>query len=109
MIGKLRHKAAIETFNETSKSDRGHPIGQWVSLYEFVPMQIETLNGRELEDARQIVPTATHKVTMRYHPDITTKERINFNEVIFNIEHIDNIDFRNLWLEMLAHTRGCPT
>src|SRR3990172_1397455 len=51
---------------------------------------VETLGGRELFNARQTLPTATHKLTIPWIDGLTTKQRILFGTRIFEILSIDN-------------------
>lgn len=104
-IGQLRHYiniASKEASSGNPPGDRGEPTTTWESLYVNVPACIETLNGREAEESRKLVATCDHKVTIRYHSGITTKDRVEFNGRIFSIGHIENEDQRNRWLMMLV-------
>lgn len=49
---------------------------------------VETLSGGELEWARQIVATATHRITMPHYEAMTTKMRITWSTKTFEIGHI---------------------
>lgn len=95
--GKLRHRVDVETFT-SSTGDRGQEQGSWGALYSNVFASIETLNGREREQAQQLIAEADTKVVLRYHSGISTEDRITFNNRIFNIGHINNIDQRNIEL-----------
>lgn len=93
--GKLRNYVDIESFTQTSTGVRGSAVGTWTATYENVPASIEDLSGRELELARQTIATATTKIVIRYHSGVTTKQRINHNDKIYNIEFVANPENRN--------------
>lgn len=101
-IGKLRHRVDVQTKGAATAGDRGQPVASWVNLYSDIYAGVEPLSGREAELARQLVPQASFKVTLRYHADITTQERIVFGSQILNIGYINNPEQRNLWLILLC-------
>lgn len=100
MIGKLRHYVDIQTPTPV-EGDRGYSL-TWDDLYSQVPAEIMTLAGRELEFARQVVATATHRIRIRYHAGLTTKDRITLGARTFNINYIDTQDQRHFWQTILA-------
>lgn len=96
-IGKLRHYLTIERKHVTSTGDRGQPVYTWQTLYANVSCWVEPLQGRKLEIARQLVPTATHHVTLRFH-DIDARDRFNMGGRVFNVGNINNFEERNIYM-----------
>lgn len=76
MIGKLRHFVDIERKTVSGTGDRGQPALSWSAVYENVGAEIEQLSGRKLEIARQVIPSATHSIRMRYHDLYDTLETV---------------------------------
>lgn len=56
--------------------------------------RVETLSGREVEFARRLFPTATHRVTVPYLRFLTMRHRfvIVKNERALEIGHINNVE-----------------
>lgn len=92
--GKLRQHADLEHFAKTSTGDRGQPVGSWVVLYYSVPMELVPLSGRQLEIARQLVATATHRANLRYHASVTAGMRLVYQGRHFAIGWVGEGDFR---------------
>jgi SPP1 family predicted phage head-tail adaptor len=55
--------------------DRGQPLYTWTEPAK-VWVKIEALTGRKLEIARQVVPTATHEIAMRFLDGLAVTDRI---------------------------------
>jgi SPP1 family predicted phage head-tail adaptor len=100
--GQYRQFADVEHNVKTTMGDRGQIKPDWQTLYSSVPMSIENLSGRQLELARQLIPTATHKVQLRYLSGIAPMMRVAFNGRYFNIESVDEKDFRDRYLTLLC-------
>jgi head-tail adaptor len=65
--------------------------------------KVETLGGEELEVARKVYPEATHRVTGRYMPGITTRYRmVAANGHILDIGHINNVEWLDRELRFLV-------
>ncbi len=80
--GPLRHRVDIR-----KKVD-----GSWVTVAESVSASILTLSGRDLEYARAQHNTASHRVVMRYHPEIKTSRQLVWSSEgkTFGIGHVDD-------------------
>ncbi len=98
--GELRHRVIIEAKTADTTDSRGHPVRTWATSIENVAAKIETPTGRKMEIARQLVATATHIITMRYRVLSARDNRINFNGRIFNIGFQQNVEERNVRLEL---------
>lgn len=91
--GQLRHK--IEVQNEVETRDE---IGASNTTYQTASKtfaEVREMSGKELEFARQQTPQATHKIKMRYMAGLTEQSRIIFGDNIFDVENVNNIEFRN--------------
>lgn len=92
--GKLRHKINVKRETTTGTGDRGQPVTDLTTV-ATVWGRIEELSGSEAETARQLVSTATTKITLRYINGLKTSDTIEFNGRSFEIGHIANPDNRN--------------
>jgi SPP1 family predicted phage head-tail adaptor len=98
---ELRHRISVETKNVAATGTRGTPKRTWPP---GIPCwaKIETLAGDKLVLARQLAATATHKVTIRYQPLTAKGNRFNWQGRIFNINWQNNVEERNVKLEVLC-------
>ena len=84
---------------QDSRTDEGEPVSGW-DTYGTEWVSIESLSGEEV--LRGVVPVAeaTHRVKMRYRPDVNTAHRLLFGTRILEINHVDNVKEANreLWL-----------
>lgn len=100
--GELRHLVTIQERTDTGPDSRGHPVLAWSDAVTGVPAKIENPAGRKLEIARQYVPTATTVITMRYRTISEKDNRIVFRGRTFNIGWANNIEERNVKLELIC-------
>lgn len=63
--GDLRQFVTIQTRTKTSDGHDGY-TESWGDVRVRIPAQIVPLQGRDLINARQIDPRASHAVTLRY-------------------------------------------
>lgn len=68
--------------------------GRWAS--------VEPLAGREFEDGQQNISRIETRFVTRYTTGITSKNRIVFNNVNYDIESIINVDQRDREMEILC-------
>lgn len=57
-------------------------------------VEIEQLEGRELERARAIVADASHRVTMLWDPQVTTRSRLLYRGRVLEVAAVNNTDER---------------
>lgn len=67
---------------------------------------VSNLRGREFYAAAQVQAENTVKFTIRYTKDIDTHMQIIFNDKPYNIIAIDNIDYKNRFMEIRAQEVG---
>jgi len=98
--GQLRNMVQLQSYS-ASTGDRGQAVRTW-STYATVPAAVEPLAGRKLELARQLVETATHKVSIRFHPSLTVKDRIVFGSRILHIGNVNDAYSVGLSMELIC-------
>lgn len=81
----------------------------WGTLVEL-PGSVQPMTGRELRDAQQVDGRITHKLVVRYHPDVSRAGRFVLEKPgreprVFNIVHVLNLDERDAWLQVSAEER----
>jgi SPP1 family predicted phage head-tail adaptor len=87
--GDLRQRVLVQTKNITGTGDRGQPVYAWETRLK-APAYVEPLQGRKLEIARQLVPTATHEVHLRYC-QLGPQERLVLDgSRVLNIGYVTN-------------------
>lgn len=100
LASRLRQRIIVEQAVETADGAGGVQV-VWE---EFTTMWAEILPAKSREElfAGQLAKSATHKITVRHNPEITTKMRVNFDGRLFNIISILNVQERGEMLEILA-------
>ena len=111
-LGELQIYVTIQRQQETATGTRGESVHTWVSLYENVPVALDSLQGKELELAHRRYDETTHRLRTRYLPDVKATDRVvelrwggafdeSFDESfdspwyqanIYNIGHVDNVN-----------------
>ena len=99
-IGDLRHRITLQNLT-TSISENGFELEVWED-YKTIWAAVSNLHGREYYAAAAVQAENTVKFTIRYLPGLDTAMRISFREKIYDIKAIDNIKYRNRFLEIKA-------
>lgn len=99
--GKLRHQITIQAQSTTSTSDTGQPVENFTTQ-ATVWASIEQLSGREGYWARQIQPTATHKIIIRGGQTVTPANRILHESRYFNVIDVKRHDERDFYTTIIA-------
>lgn len=98
-----RHRARIEAIRQTGIDLGGEPIRGFVEVERgAVWCKIEPISAGERRLASQVGHETTHRITMRYRPDVDETCRIVFRGRSFNIDGIRNIDEADQVLELTA-------
>jgi len=102
--GTLRHQVTIQqptdalagTYNDVSRT--------WSSITDGSDIwaSIEPIQGRELWHAMQAKSAITHRVTIRYIADVTSKMRVIFGTRTFEIVSVINPMELGEMLELLC-------
>tara|TARA_R110002095_G_scaffold109849_1_gene96207 strand:+ start:1332 stop:1652 length:321 start_codon:yes stop_codon:yes gene_type:complete len=99
--GKLRHRITFREINSTRDTTSGDMVDTPVDL-ATVWASVTQMSGRELVNAQQVKPDATYKVIIRYLAGVTTDDFFTFNGRTFQILDVNNIDERNITLELMC-------
>lgn len=105
--GELRHVVTVQA-QASGTGSRGQKTGAWESQTPQARAKIETLSGREAENARQLYAQASLQVTIRYWPGLTPKHRLLFGSRQLEIGHVDDLEQRNEWHVLLCSEAKTP-
>lgn len=94
--GMRKHKIDIRTSIETTNT-HGEITRDYHTL-RTVWGAVEMLSGRELDVARQIKPTLSHKVTIPFVRGVTEEMQLRARDRSFGIVSIDNRDLSDVEL-----------
>ena len=103
--GRLRY--AVQFQRRSSAQDSfGQQAMVWVNAFT-ANAEVKPLSGRELEAAQQVTAEVSHKVTVRYRPElenpaVAAAMRIVFRGRYFNIQTSLNEDERNVFITLLT-------
>lgn len=87
--------------------DVGGQVKQF-KTYLTTKGHIKPTSGRERFFGMQLEANITHKIVVRYNPQIKEKDRIVLRGEFLQIRAVLNIEYRNQWLE-LACEKGVAT
>lgn len=74
-IGSMRQQVAIQR-RATSIDAVGGQSQSWNTIQSGVWCSVEYLSGNELAAAQSIRATDTHRISMRYYPTLSAKDRM---------------------------------
>lgn len=101
LAARLKHRV---TFQEAvfSGDDVGGRQTEWSPVATvWAELRSRSAGAGESLFAGKIQAESTHILTLRYRNDIRTDMRVSYNNRLFNIRHVDNIDAANVMLELL--------
>jgi head-tail adaptor len=104
-IGSYRHLVTVQDPTGTIPDGEGGFTEGWIDLTPATwYMSIAPATVRDLERVASgtVITTATHIITGRYRADVSTGTRVLFDNRIFHLTGIRNIDERNITLECTA-------
>jgi len=93
--GSLIHRITLENPAAPVGDTDGGYAEAWSALTPgTVYASIESASTGKMERLANgtVTSAATHIVTMRHHPDVTTKTRISFGTRVFQIVGVMNVD-----------------
>ena len=98
---EFKHPVTLQRYTLTGKDDDGRPKYDWVDLYE-TRAKILNVRGSEFTQAYGVGLTLEKTVYIRYNHriEITTEDRLVYNNVEYNIVYINDIENENKWLEL---------
>ena len=97
-IGKRRHRITLQARVKTQNTT-GEKVPAYAD-YRTIWAKIETLTGRELENAKQVTSEVTHKVNIRYNSNVTVTNRVKFRDRVFDINAALDPDERKKQLDL---------
>lgn len=105
--GLYRNKIVIQKYVQ-GYNDVGSPLDEWQN-YKTVYAYVNGLSGSEYWEAANIRQENTVEFVCRWKPffdEMNTKQfRIIFNDSIYNINTIDNVQFRNKTVKLKGVTK----
>ena len=99
-IGELRHRITIQKLT-TGINENGFEVETWDD-YKTVWAAVSNLHGREYFEAAAVQAENTVKFTIRHLEGLDTAMRIVFQGKQYNITAMDNIKYRNRYIEIKA-------
>ena len=99
-IGELRHRITFQK-PVISTNENGFEIETYEN-YKTVWAKVSNLSGKEYFEAAAIQKEKTVKLLIRAGVNVDESMRIFFNEKNYNIIFIDNINYRNKYIEIKA-------
>lgn len=100
--GKLRHYVRIELPFST-KNKFSEKAVEW-QLFNKVWANIETLRGNDKAVAATSWPSATNKISMRYLKGLLPTMRIVYEDVVYSILNINDVELRHRDIEITAES-----
>lgn len=102
-IVELNKRITIQELNGTGQNENGFDEEKWID-YKTVWASMNNLWGKEFYAAKAVQSEATIEFTVRYSKSlesINSKEyRLFWNNRVFNITFLDNIQYANKWLKI---------
>lgn len=86
--------------NLSQSSDGGGGYDNVLTTFKTVWAYITPLQGREFWQAKQSGSQVSHRVVIRYTPDITRSHVISFNGKYYDIQFIFNVNEEYRFLEL---------
>lgn len=101
--GRLRNKVTIQTI-VNSVNEFGEPLsnGNKYEDYKTVWASITPVSGKESFLSNADFSKTTHKIKIRYIPNIDASMRIIWQGRVFNFAYLRNIEEMNKEYEILA-------
>jgi SPP1 family predicted phage head-tail adaptor len=99
-IGALNKRITLQEL-KTNINENGFEIEDWID-FKTIWAEVTNLYGREYFEAAAVQMENTVKFTIRYLDGIDTSMRILFKGRNYNITSIDNIKYRNKFIEIKA-------
>lgn len=97
--GDLRHEIIIESTSDTLTN--GELIHSW-STFTTVRAKVETKNATETDEGVRFYEQSVKVFTIRYFPGLTPKMRISWNSDIYEIQGVEDVQDRNVFMKLYA-------
>ncbi len=99
-IGELRHRITFQK-PVISIGENGYEYEKYENV-KTVWAKVTNLSGKEYFEAAAIQQEKTVKFLIRFEASIGESMRILFNEKFYNIVFIDNLSYKNKYVEIKA-------
>ena len=99
-LGKFRHFITLQ--GQGTTRDSGGGISSGFTTIASVYANVVPKSGKEIYKRGKLVGSITHEIIIRHRTDITNASRISFNNKLFNIRSIINIDERDRYLKLMC-------
>lgn len=96
--GELRRRMVIRQVSR-ARDAVGGQVDTWADL-ATVWAKVEAVSASERYWRQQTTAQASHKITIRYRTDVTTKMRIAYGAKLFEVRGITDVDDARAWLEI---------
>jgi head-tail adaptor len=106
-IGSYRHVVTLDEPGPPISDPDGGFVPSWLPLDPpdwrcAIQPPSTRLRSFESIGGGSVIAQATHVITGRYHPGITSQTRITFKGRTFNVLYASNVDERDRTTELLA-------
>ncbi|MBC8587491.1 phage head closure protein [Paratissierella segnis] len=98
--GELNKRITFQRLTTTT-NENGFEVEEWED-FKTAWAGVTNLHGREYFEAAAVQAEQTVKFTIRYLENIDTSMRILFQGKQYNITAIDNIKYKNAYMEIKA-------
>ena len=88
------------------RDEYGEPSDDWSSTGDRVWCSVESLNASERVQGDRVRGILSHKITLRYRPDLTSKHRLVGDGRTFNIDGTREGEGRRQWTVVSAMEEG---
>lgn len=99
-ISALNKRITIQEL-KVNINENGFEVEEWID-FKTVWAGVTNLHGREYFEAAAVQMENTVNITIRYIDGIDTSMRVLFKDKHYNITSIDNIKYKNRFIEIKA-------
>jgi len=99
-IGEMRHRITIQRVT-ISTNENGYEV-ETPEVIKEVWAKVSNLHGKEFFEAKAVQAENTVKFTIRYISGLDQSMQILFQGQTYSITTIDNIKYRNEYMEIQA-------
>jgi len=97
-VGELRN--LIKIAHKEIKKEYGLTVGEKYVIDRQCKAKIQNLYGEEFYQAYQVNLQDSVNFIVRFTKNISYDNVVIFNNKVYEIKHLDNINYRNKWLKI---------
>jgi SPP1 family predicted phage head-tail adaptor len=98
--GELRHIISFQKLVD-SQNEFGEVVNEWVEVAK-TRAGVYPISGKEFFSAEKVTSEVSHKLHIRFLPNISPDLRIQFNDRYFHIISVINFQEKNIELQLLC-------